>query len=100
MRSGGLLAHVLLLEALHTSFGVHDLLRARKEGMAVGTDVHLDVPHRRAGLELEPARATNRRLPVVRMNLSFHDARPPPSAIHGVQEILVRLGAPELVHQK
>src|SRR2546425_8468299 len=75
MRSGGLLAHVLLLEALHTSFGVHDLLRARKEGVAVGTDVQLDVAHRRAGLELEPARATDRRLPVLRMNPGFHDPR-------------------------
>src|SRR6059036_106758 len=101
MRSVGLLvAHVLLLEALHTSFGVHDLLRARKEGVAVGTNVHLDVPHRRAGLELEPARATDRRLPVLRMNPGFHDTRTPPSAIHGVQEILVRLGTPHFVYQK
>src|SRR5437870_12543549 len=75
MRSGGLLAHVLLLEALHTSFGVHDLLRARKEGVAVGTDVQLDVAHRRAGLEHEAARATDRRLPVLRMNPGFHDPR-------------------------
>src|SRR5581483_2777083 len=64
---------ILLFESLHTPFGVHDLLRARKEGVAVGTDVHMDVPHRGSGLKLRAAGALDHRLGVRGMNAFLHE---------------------------
>src|SRR4051794_40007786 len=60
------------LEALDAAAGVHELLLARVEGMAVGADLDVHVALGRAGDELVPARTANRRLDVLRMDFGLH----------------------------
>ena len=68
------LLRVLLLEPLDPSFGVDDLLRAGKKGMAAGANVDVDVPDRGSGLVAVAAGAMHRRLAIERMNALFHDS--------------------------
>jgi hypothetical protein len=37
---------VLLFESFHTAFGIDNLLRTCKEGVATGTNINIDVSHR------------------------------------------------------
>src|SRR5688572_32624598 len=61
------------LEALDAAAGVHELLLARVEGVAVGADLHVQVTLGRARLERVPARAGHGCLDVFRMDLGLHD---------------------------
>ena len=63
---------VLVPESLHPSCGIHKLLLAGKQGMAVGADLHLDLFHGRSGLKLVPACTMNRGLVIGRMNILLH----------------------------
>src|SRR5580658_615388 len=66
-------ACVLLAELIHPARGVHDLLLAGIERMAVRADFNVEVvAHGRAGLEGVAAAAGHRDLFVVRMNGFFH----------------------------
>src|SRR5207244_7508450 len=73
----GRLALVLSLEPLDAAGGVHELLLARVERVALGADFHPDVGLRRASLDDLAARARDLRVDVIRMNASLHG--PPPS---------------------
>src|SRR5438552_5387128 len=68
----GRAAPVLLLEALHPASGVHELLLARVEGMALRADLDLQVCLRRPGLKRVPARAPDVRQYVVGMDPGLH----------------------------
>ena len=65
---------VFLVKALNAAGGVHQLLLARKEGVATGAD--FDAEHialdGRTRLEGAPASAVNSNGMVVRMNTGFH----------------------------
>src|SRR3954452_24317969 len=60
------------LEAVDPSAGVHELLAARVEGMAVRADLDVDLALRRAGRELVPAGAADVRLDVLGMDFGLH----------------------------
>src|SRR5215813_8292644 len=79
---GGLdsaLARVLLAKALDATRGVHDLLLAGVEGMALGAHFHVQLVTTERGLRVPPVAATaddgNR--PVIGMYLRFHTASVP-----------------------
>ena len=63
---------VTLLEAVHTSASVHQLLLARVERMALGANVNAHLLLDRAGLKGLAADAANDRLAVIRMDLFLH----------------------------
>ena len=63
---------VPLLEALNTARGIDELLRARKERMALRADADTHVLPRGPRLENVPARAVNHRVNVFWMYLGFH----------------------------
>src|SRR5579885_2383674 len=68
-------ALVFLLEAVHTAFGVHQLLPAREEGVAVRADFHSDIAFvSRARFERVPAGADHVYIFIGGMNSSFHDS--------------------------
>src|SRR3954470_24185151 len=60
------------LEALHPAAGVHQLLLARVERVAVRADLDVEVGLRRTRDELVAARAANGRDDVLGMDASFH----------------------------
>src|SRR6476469_10957989 len=62
------------LEALDPTAGIHELLLARVERVAVGADLDVELRLRRAGRELVAARAGDVREDVLRMDLSLHGA--------------------------
>jgi hypothetical protein len=69
---------VFLAELINATTGIHDLLFARIEGMAVRTDFDLQiVPKRRARDERVPAAAHHGRIFVFGMNSGLHDFRSP-----------------------
>ena len=63
---------VTLLEAVHTSASVHQLLLARVERMALGANVDAHLLLDRAGLKGFAADAANNALAVIRMDLFLH----------------------------
>src|SRR5207248_8894587 len=63
------------LEALDPSAGVHELLLARVEGVALGADLDVQLRLGRADLERVPAGARHRRQHVIGMDTGLH--RPP-----------------------
>ncbi|CUS38474.1 hypothetical protein COMA2_50103 [Candidatus Nitrospira nitrificans] len=67
------LLRVLLFEPLHAPFGIDDLLRAREERMAIGTNIDADLTDGGTCLERISAGAVNRCLTVDRMNTLLHD---------------------------
>ena len=72
LRSGG--EAVALAELVHATAAVDDLLLARIERVAAGTDLDLQVlAERRARLEGVAAGAGDRYQRVLRMNVSLHD---------------------------
>src|SRR5512145_3112453 len=60
------------LEALHATRGIHEVLLARVEGVALGADFHLDVPGGRLGLYHVPAGAGDGRQLVQGMRIGLH----------------------------
>src|ERR1700682_3301320 len=68
----GRAASVLLLEALHPASGVHELLLARVEGVALRADLDLQLRLCRLGLKRVPARAPDIRQHVVGMDPGLH----------------------------
>src|SRR5258708_16304563 len=60
------------LEALHASAGVHQLLPARVEGMAVRADLHVQLLAGGTGDELIAAGAAHVRADIARMGLRLH----------------------------
>src|SRR6476469_6331352 len=70
------LLRVLFLEPLDPTFGIDDLLRAGKKGMAAGANIDVDVPDGRSGLVAVAAGAMHRRLSIQRMNALLHDRTP------------------------
>src|ERR1035437_1396760 len=66
------LLRVPLLEAFNAARGIDELLRAGKEGMALGADADTHVFSRGTRLENVPARAVNHRINVFWMYLGFH----------------------------
>jgi hypothetical protein len=64
---------VPLLEALDATGGIHKLLRASKEGMALGANANAHVVARGTGLDDVATRAMNHGVHVFRMYLGFHD---------------------------
>ena len=60
------------LEPLDPAAGVHQLLLARVEGMALGADLDMELGRRGARVELVPARAANVREHVVGVDLGLH----------------------------
>ena len=70
---GGAGDFVLLLETVHAAGGIHQLLAAREERVAGGTDFDADVAFvRRFGLERVAAGADHVHRGISRMNSSFH----------------------------
>ena len=69
-----LLLGILLFKPLHSSFRIHDLLRAGEERMAAGTDIDIDVADRRARFKCRPTGTMDGRHSIIRMNRCFHDA--------------------------
>ena len=69
---GGLGLHQALLELVHTTGGVHELLLAGVERMARVADADDDRLPGRARLDHVAARATDFRVRIFRMNISFH----------------------------
>src|SRR4030042_1351129 len=63
---------ILVPESLYPSCGIHKLLLACKQRMAVGADLHLDLLHGRSGFKLVPARTVNNGLVIGRMNILLH----------------------------
>src|SRR5215212_4764081 len=59
-------------EALDAAAGVHELLLARVERVAVRADLDVDLRLRRAGHELVATRASHVRINVVGMDLGLH----------------------------
>src|SRR6266851_651051 len=72
----GRLALVLALETLDAAGGVHELLLARIERVALGAHFDANVGLGGPGLDDLAARASDRRIHVLRMNASLHG--PPP----------------------
>src|SRR3954469_2101311 len=72
---GALGALEALLEALDPAAGVHELLLARVERVAVRADLDVELGLRRPRLECVPARARHRGEHVLGMDLSLHEAR-------------------------
>src|SRR4030088_1701007 len=68
----GRAAPVLLLEALHPASGVHELLLARVEGVALRADLDLQLRLRRLGLKRIPARAPDICQHIVGMDPRLH----------------------------
>ena len=64
---------VALLEAIHTAAGVHQLLLAGKERVALGADFNAQLLLGRARHEGIAAHAGNGRLLILRMNAFLHD---------------------------
>src|SRR3954447_17104505 len=62
----------LLLEALHPAAGVHELLLARVERMAVRADLDVELGIRRPRLERVPAGAGHGREDVLGMDFGLH----------------------------
>ena len=62
-----------LLEAIHTSAAVHQLLLAGKEGMALGANFNLQFRLGGTGFERLAAHATDDRLAILGMDLFLHD---------------------------
>lgn len=62
----------LLLEAIHTSARIYQLLLAGKEGMAIAADFNMDIFFCRTGLDLGAAGTLDRRSLVLRMDAFFH----------------------------
>src|SRR6185312_1198846 len=60
------------LEALDAAAGVHQLLLAGVERMALGADLHVQLRLRRPGLKLVPARAVHGGENVVGMDVRLH----------------------------
>src|SRR5437588_12275951 len=60
------------LEALDPSTGVHELLLARIEGVALGADLDVQLRLGRMDLERVPARARHRREHVIGMDTGLH----------------------------
>ena len=88
---------VLAAEALDAAGGIHQLLLAGKERMAVGTDFNVDVAIvSRPGQERIPAGAVNANFVVVRMNGCLHVASKPflQKAILAEIKHLPQLGCP------
>jgi hypothetical protein len=67
------LASVFLLESLHATCRVNDLLFTRDKGMALGTDFHLDVFPGGPGMDYISTDTAYRGLLVFRMNTFFHN---------------------------
>src|SRR5688572_306448 len=81
-RPDGLLQAVLLAEAVDAAAGVHDLLLARVERVAVRADFDLEVgPERRARLEGVATAAGHRDVGVGRVNAFFHSGIPLPCCV-------------------
>src|SRR4051812_11497780 len=80
------------LEALDAPAGVHELLLARVEGMAVGADLDVHVALGRAGDELVPARAAHRRLDVLRMDFGLHSYTKCSASAHRAEGVVVLVG--------
>jgi hypothetical protein len=59
-------------ESFHPTGGIDQLLFSGKEGMAIGTDLHLDILDRRTGLDYMPAGAGYLGRVVFGVNLRFH----------------------------
>ena len=74
-RKKKLLLRVTALEALDAAGGVHVLLLAGEERMAVRADSDAQILARGAGLKHGPASAGNRRLKILRMDFGFHCKR-------------------------
>src|SRR5712691_6217326 len=72
---GALGALEALLETLHPAAGVHELLLARVERVAVRADLDVKLGLRRPRLECVPARARHRGEHVLGMDLSLHESR-------------------------
>src|SRR5687767_15402578 len=64
---------VLALEALHTAGGVHELLLAREERVALGADLDPDLGLGRPRVYHLAARAGDRGVDVFRMNAHLHE---------------------------
>ena len=64
-----------LLELVHAAGGVHELLRAGVEGMADVADTEQNHGFGRAGLDHVAARATEFRVVILGMYVSFHIAK-------------------------
>jgi hypothetical protein len=67
-----LLAAETLVEAIHASAGVNQLLLARVERMALGANFDMDLRLRGTSLDHIAACASNGAVNVVRMNTLFH----------------------------
>lgn len=63
---------VLLLEAFHSPFSIHDFLRPGEKGMAIGANIDIDVPDGRSGFKTIPTGTVDDGLPIDRMNPLFH----------------------------
>src|SRR3954453_7917390 len=70
---GPLGALQLLLEALHPAAGVHELLLARVERVAVRADLDVEIGLRRPRLERVPAGAGHGREDVLGLDFGLHD---------------------------
>src|ERR1051325_5680951 len=66
----------LLGEALHTAFGIDQLLPAREKRVAVGADFEMQLGLGRSGLPRGAACAPRVDLVILRMNAFFHDGTP------------------------
>src|SRR5215813_2240321 len=73
---GRRLALVLALEPLHPPRRVHELLLAREKGMALRAHLDPDVGPSRTGLDDLPARTSDGRVHVARMNTHLHEKPP------------------------
>lgn len=60
------------VEAIHAAAGVHQLLLARKERMALGADFHPDLRLGGTGLDDIAAGAANHRRSILGMDSVFH----------------------------
>src|SRR5438876_1071179 len=67
-----LAADVFPLEALHSPFRIHYLLRTGEEGVAIRADFQLDVSDGRPGFDLIPASAADSGCAVFGVNSGFH----------------------------
>ena len=67
------LLRVFLLEPLDPPFSVDDLLRSRKEWMAVRADIDVNSGNGRTGLDNGPTGTVDRRFLVFGMDTLFHN---------------------------
>jgi len=63
---------VFLPEFLNPAFRIHNLLLSRKEGVAAGTDLNLQLLLRRPSLNHAPTGAGDGRRLILRVNLVLH----------------------------